>query len=107
MPVRLQGDKATIIQHSSAFGILRTEVRKFEVYEPRPYAQHPVSVSVSFAKPRERKIYGYRMVEDGERYLTIERDGQVLYDSRTDVPIDMAKWTAVYEENKQFHRREG
>jgi hypothetical protein len=44
------------------------------------------------------------MVPSGERYLTIERDGEVIYDSRTDVPIDMAKWTAVYEENKRFHR---
>jgi hypothetical protein len=40
------------------------------------------------------------MTPSGERYLTIERNGAVLYESRTDVPIGMTKFTAAYEKNK-------
>jgi hypothetical protein len=44
-------------------------------------------------------------VSDHRRYLTIEVDGQVLYDSQTDVPCDMARWAetnARFRNNRTF-----
>jgi hypothetical protein len=41
----------------------------------------------------------YTITPNG-RYLTIERDGEVLYDSRADVPCDMTKWTEEYRESR-------
>jgi hypothetical protein len=38
------------------------------------------------------------------RYLTIEDAGRVLYDSRVDVPCDMAKWD---ETNHRFRNNRG
>jgi len=75
-------------------------VRKFEVHDPKPYAQYPTSVMVSFVKPGKRKWAYFTVVPDNLRYLTIEHDDVVLYDSRTDVPCDMTKWESVYQKNK-------
>jgi hypothetical protein len=86
MKTQFEGGHAMIKQYCSVFGVLITEVRKFTVSEPRPYAQYPTSVDVSFVKPRQRRSYSYTIVPDGIRYLTIERNGDVVYDSRTDVP---------------------
>jgi hypothetical protein len=99
--MRCKGEKATIIQHCAVFGTLKTSVRKFEVLDPEPYAQYATSIHVSFVKPRERSWHYYQMVPDNLRYITIETDaGEVLYDSRTDVPCDMAKWEPKYQKNK-------
>jgi hypothetical protein len=101
MKMKCQGENATIIQHCAAFGNLKTRVRKFTVHDPKPHAQHATSVTVSFVKPRERRSYFFTMVPENYRYLTIERDGgEVLYDSRDDVPCDMAKWEPIYQKNK-------
>ena len=96
----LTGEKATIVQHCAVFGTLKTEVRKLTIGTPRPYAQHRVSITISFVKPRERKWSSYTMTPDDLRYLTIEQDGKVLYDSRTDVPVDMEAWRARYAEER-------
>ncbi|AKV02319.1 hypothetical protein AKJ09_08982 [Labilithrix luteola] len=32
------------------------------------------------------------VTEDNLRYFTIEKNGETVYDSRTDVPCDMEKW---------------
>jgi hypothetical protein len=95
-----EGENATIIQHCAVFGTLKTAVRKFKVREPRPYAQHPISVDVDFVEPRKRRWAAYRMMPVNYRYLTIERDGVVLYDSRQDVPCDMEEWRKLYDKNK-------
>jgi hypothetical protein len=50
----LTGKNATIIQHCAIFGTLKREVRSFEVFEPKPYAQYPVTISVFFKEPRKR-----------------------------------------------------
>jgi hypothetical protein len=85
---------ATIIQHCSVFGRLETPVRAYAIETPRPYAQYATSVSVAFMEPRKRRMAFYTMVPDNLRYLLIEVQGQVVYDSRTDVPCDMATWDA-------------
>jgi len=101
---QLDGGNAVIVQHSAVFGHLETPVRSFHVGEAQPYAQYPISVSVSFVEPRKRKGAGYTVKPDDSGYLTIEAEGRVLYDSRVDVPCDMAKWE---ETNRQFQNRRG
>lgn len=49
------GGKAVIVQHCAVFGRLETQVRKWSVSPPLPYAQYPVVVSVRFCKPRRRR----------------------------------------------------
>jgi hypothetical protein len=83
---------ATLVQHCAVYGRLETPVRWFEVGEVRPYAQHPVSVDVTFIKPRKRTRAYYTIKPENYRYLTAEVGGRVVYDSRADVPCDMAKW---------------
>ena len=65
-----------------------------------PYAQHEVSVNISFVEPRERNWKYVTVTPGSERYHTIELNGLVLYDSRKDVPCDMAKWEKSREEFK-------
>jgi hypothetical protein len=54
-----------------------------------------VSVTVGFKKPRKRTAAFYTMVPDDIRYLEIEVDGKVVYDSRTEVPCDIEEWHAT------------
>jgi hypothetical protein len=91
---QLDGGLARIVQHCAAFGRIETPVRAFWVDEVVPYAQHAVSVSVTFTEPRQRRA-AFTMTPDDLRYLTVEVGGRVVYDSRTDVPCDMATWEAT------------
>jgi hypothetical protein len=93
-------DAIVLIIHSAVFGDLKTVVREFKVSEVRPYAQHEVSVNISFVEPRQRNWKYVTVTPGSERYHTIELNGLVLYDSRKDVPCDMAKWEKSREEFK-------
>jgi hypothetical protein len=88
----------TIVQHSCVFGQMELPVVRFKVGDVRPWSQYDRSVTVTFEepqKPRQRKriINSMTMASD-ERYLTIEAAGEVLYDSRAEVPLDSVKWEA-------------
>jgi hypothetical protein len=91
---------ATIVTHCAVFGTNRKDVREFHVRPPQPYAQYPVSVSISFVEPGKRTTYSYRVVPDNLAYRTIEQNGVVVYDSRNDVPCDMAKWRETYAKHR-------
>lgn len=71
-------------------------VRRLSIGQPRPYAQHPVAVQISFTEPGRRTSSGCTVVPDSLGYYTIEDDnGRVFYDSRQDVPCDMEKFEAT------------
>jgi hypothetical protein len=91
--------EALLIQHCAVMGRVETRVRAYQIGPVEPYAQYPVSVNVYFFKPRERHFAWFCLVPDNLRYLVIEVAGQVVYDSRTDVPCDMEVWTAT---NRRF-----
>lgn len=109
MEIQLSGENATLAFHCSVvgmmsrgdpvdtedFGVSKYSARKFSVCCPKPYAQHPVSVAVSWCLPRERKSKFRTIVPDGMEYCTVTApDGRVLYDSRTDIPVDMDAFAA-------------
>jgi hypothetical protein len=91
----MQGDKAMIVKHCAVFGTKKYPARKFSVSEVRPHAQYPVSVTVYYTPPRVRRSDAFTVCNDDLTWLSIERGDVVLYDSRADVPCDMAKWWAV------------
>jgi hypothetical protein len=100
----LEGEKALIVQHCAVAGRIETKARKFKVYEPRPYAQWQVAVRVWFVEPRMRNGRYFEVTPDDIRYMIIERDGRVLYDSRDEVPCDMAKWHECNTDNAERRR---
>jgi hypothetical protein len=82
-----------VIQHCAVLGQLETAVRQWKVHAPQPYGQETTSVMVSCVCPRTHRELCFVMVPDNVRYLTIMTpSGQVVYDSRVDVPCDMAQW---------------
>ena len=91
-----------IVMHCAVSGRLAFLARKYSVGPVRPYAQHPVSVSVWYTPPRARRPTGFTITPDNIRFLTIEVDGRVVYDSRADVPCDREKWE---ETNARFAER--
>jgi hypothetical protein len=95
-----EGNKATLIRHCAVFGRKRKEVRKFRVTDPAPFAQYPVAVTIWITEPRKRTSFGYRATPDNLTYLTVEVQGAVVYDSRSDVPCDMEKWEDIYQKHK-------
>jgi hypothetical protein len=73
------------------------QVRKFSVTETRPWAQYNRAVRVYWVEPRKRrgvsKTFAPLRVSDG--YVVIEADGEYVYDSRADIPIDMDDFRAT------------
>ena len=98
--------KAVIVQHCAVDGRLETPIRAYALGEPsynptRPGTKEAAQIAVYFQAPRKRKIASVRIMADNLRYLLIEVQGQTVYDSRTDVPCDMAQWEAT---NARFRR---
>jgi Family of unknown function (DUF6011) len=85
-------DAITIVLHSAVFGTTKHVVREWKVTDVKPYAQYPIAVHISFVEPRQRKWASYTIVPDNIRFTTVERGGQVLYDTHKTVPIDMTAW---------------
>jgi putative DNA primase/helicase len=83
---------AAIVHHSAVFGTWETPVRSFQLGEVGSYAQYDRAVHIRFIEPRKRQRSGIWVYNDDADYVTIEDEGEVLYDSRADVPCDQAKW---------------
>src|SRR5215207_5276419 len=60
------------------------------------------AVSITYFEPQERtQPWHSRVISDNSRFYTIERNnGDMLYDSRTDLPVDMDEWRREREERK-------
>ena len=94
---RPHGNHATLILHYSVDELCvageppkydyAESILSWEVSSPKPYDEFPSSVVIRYKTHNERK--SYLIAQDNIIYATIERDGQVLYDSRTEVPCDM------------------
>ena len=68
---------------------------KVWVKRPAHWAQHVAVVDVAYTRPGKRKPNFVTLVPNNIEYCTIETaDGSVLYDSRTEVPCDMATFVA-------------
>lgn len=72
-------------------------MRAYRVWPPREYADYPVTVTVWFTVPQCPTRFTYMVMPDNCRYLTIEVNGQTVYDSRRDVPCDMTEWEATHQ----------
>jgi hypothetical protein len=84
---------------TAVFGTLKTVVREFKV-DVKPYAQYPIAARISFVEPRKRSWASYTITPDNLRFATVERAGQVLYDTRETVPCDMAQWSETYRKHR-------
>jgi hypothetical protein len=84
----------------------RTPVRKFSVSEVSPYAQYDKSVLILFTEPRRRNSAYFKIVPDNLRFYTIEQNGQIVYDSRDDIPVDAAAFTESYERSKAIWQKQ-
>jgi hypothetical protein len=94
-----QGEHAVLVLHSCVFGRSERNMRRFRVRKEKPSAQHAVAVHIDLVEPRKRRWMGTTIEPTNHRYATIERDGGVLYDSRSDVPIDMRAWEKRHAES--------
>lgn len=102
-PQQREGGQAVLIRHCAVIGLLEQSIRAFKVSAVEPYAQYERSVVVSFVHPRERKFRGYRVHGNLVFYL-IRVGNEIVYDSRRDVPCDMAEWSASQREMAERER---
>lgn len=93
---------ATLVQYSSVFPDVRLDdhVRSIEV-KTQPHAQYPIAALIEFKKPRARRTRAIWINPDNATFAQIEQDGTVVYDTRQDVPCDMAEWTATAERRRK------
>jgi len=87
--------EATIIIHNAIYGRQEQAVSWFKVSDVRPEFGQPEVDIVFCRRGKLGRSHSTVRSAGNHRYLTIEAGGRVLYDSRTDVPCDMAVWEAV------------
>jgi hypothetical protein len=86
---------ALLVHHSAVVGWSEIPVCWFKVERVAGYAPQERAVAVSYRELGRRPTRRTHVVADNVRYLTVEVAGQVVYDSRWDVPCDMAGWAAA------------
>jgi hypothetical protein len=96
IPQIREGQNTTVILHCAGSGQKRTIVKKYIVYEPRPSLLDAVVVDIEYIEPRKRKWEYRTIMPDNFRFVTIEADSQIVYDSRLDVPCDMELWLEAF-----------
>jgi hypothetical protein len=107
----IEGEHALVVTHTAVVGgkshgeppeyEWADKARRFKVRPPAPYAQHAVSVCIECVAPGRRNGTYRIVVPTNTTYVTIERDGAVLYDSRTEVPCDMREFAAAQQADKE------
>jgi hypothetical protein len=85
---------AIIHDRHAVFGDRDIAVRKFSVSDAEPAGQYEHTVTVRYIKKHQQTSNDLQILPTNMRYVTIEKDGAIIYDSRTDVPCDMAQWRA-------------
>jgi hypothetical protein len=92
-----EGDKAVLHFYSSVLYAHHTyPAREFSVTERRPYAQYNRALSVYWVEPRKRNGQSITISPlANHTYAVVEVDGEYVYDSRADIPIDMNKFRAT------------
>jgi len=81
-----------LVRHCAVFGERRYPVRNFKIGKTKPYAEYPVSVTILYVEAEKRRWMAATAIPDNLTYFTIEAGGAVVYDSRKDVPCDMAEF---------------
>lgn len=81
-----EGGAAVIVTHNAVFGVSRRPVRSWSV------STHEDTATIMFMEPRKRTRLGVTARPRRPLFYTVEVDGQTVYDSRDDVPIDMTEW---------------
>jgi hypothetical protein len=98
-----EGEKATVIRHWSSGHLDKYLVRKWRTVPVLNPYDGPL-VWINTIPSRCRVWDGQCHGQIDVMYITIEHDDAVLYDSRWDVPCDMAEWergARVAEENRR------
>ena len=99
--LKLKGENATYVWHNAHFGLMKAEAYKLEVSNVAPFDGYDKTVWISTQRKKGRK-WGPNIVRPiNIHFATIERDGQIIYDSRWDVPCDMNVWEG--ERKKHEH----
>jgi hypothetical protein len=84
-------------------------VISFTISPLRPYAQHERSVDIAYVeellslgqRPRRMKKRDYRRVYGDLEYCTVTgANNELLYDSRTEIPCDIAVFNVAKAKNR-------
>ena len=99
IPQIRQGGRATITWYSPFIGLLKKEVSKFSVAKPRPSGRF-TTLLISCTELDMVNVHGFEPTSAFGDFCIIEMDGKVIYDSRLEIPCDMTKWQARYDEKR-------
>jgi hypothetical protein len=78
---------AVVTQHSIAFGPLQIPVVAYWVGEVRFPSRDEPFVDVRYRERGDRTPSGFTLFRYAESYVTIQIDGELVYDSTQDVPF--------------------
>jgi hypothetical protein len=87
--------------YKTVLTILFHRVIEWVDFNPTFESPSVVVVAVGACEAGKRKKWGFHVVHDDLTYVTIEQDNYLVYDSRTEVPSDMEKFSATIEDTKR------
>lgn len=91
-----EGGPAVLVVHSVLWGRMEVAVDKFFVASPKPYDPYDKAVGIVFKESHKKAKLITLVIPENDRFVTIEIEGRVVYDSRLDIPVDM----------EEFHKAE-
>ena len=84
--------KVAIFHHCTLSGVSRTDAREVRIDPPDREAQYDDVVTIRYTEPRKRRGRYFSVDPTNIVFVTVEVGGRLVYDSRTEVPLDMAFW---------------
>ena len=90
-----------LISHDAVFGDHTHAVSRFKISEVKPFAHYAQSVSIFWMTPKARKRWRtITVVPNNTLFYTIQREEDVLYDSRSDISCDMDEFAKKKSEHQ-------
>src|SRR3954453_8430480 len=100
IPQIRQSGKATLIHHSvyDDNGRFKIEASNFSVGKLCRRSRHWVTVQIDYIQLETgKKGYPIRIYSNNYEFCIIEIEEKAVYDSRLEIPCDLAKWQAEHE----------
>jgi len=96
-----KGTDSTIVKYLVKEGKRETFVRTYEMLVPQPIGHYETALVIRHKAPRERHWRYEYAIPCGYAYLTIEKAGKIVYDSRSEIPCNMEQFEALHELMKE------
>ena len=91
-----KGTDSIIVKHSVKEGTREIFVRTYEMLISQSIGHYEMVLVLRHKAPRERHWRYMYAIPCGYAYLTVEKEGKIVYDSRSEIPCNMEQFKALH-----------